>query len=103
MSFKFVLEDAIEKILNPLNHYMAGGMYVPHLDDGLNSRWHVFITVKQFWIIALLGWYAMISQVFSWAASFPKAVNTLVLNNIDVLLPAGDHGNFPVRLNQEQN
>ena len=42
----------------------------------LNGRWDAYVPVKQFWIIALLGQYSIVSHVFSRAASFTNTVST---------------------------
>ena len=60
-----------------------------------NLRWYIICTAdtngswvghgtyapqKQFWLIALLGWYSIVSFVFPWAASFSNTVNTMEEN-----------------------
>ena len=47
---------------------------------GLGST--VYVSQKQFWIIAVLGWYSMMVFffIFPWAAAFSNTVNTMKEN-----------------------
>ena len=46
--------------------------------NGSGAGWYnvPYVPKKQFWIIAVPGWYSIFSHAFPWAASFSNAVNT---------------------------
>ena len=74
------LHGCVNYALNPSKE---GGSHTFHLDLDLghDGRWDVCIPVKQFWIIALLGWISITWPLISWALSFSNTVNTMVGND----------------------
>ena len=53
-----------------------------HLDDGHHSGWDVYVSVKQFWIIALLGRVSIVWPLISWVPLFSNTFITMVENEV---------------------
>ena len=47
-----------------------------HLDDGHNGRCDTYITIKQFWIIVLLGLFLIVWSLIYWAQQISNTINT---------------------------